>query len=272
MLERRALAVLVGASLLGPLAQAADTQGALDLHLGASVMRFDFREYADSGEQLVRELGVLPGVVGGVGQTIGRWRWSAELSYYAGSVQYEGQTQLGATFDTRTDAALTTIRARALRMLDPEGRFAAGLGMGYRQWQRQIRGRGKVGGLNERFVAGDVSADARLSVLRSDTTTVDIDLLAAWPLRPQVKIDFGGLFDTRTLLLGQRLAGRVSMPASWATGPGSRLTVEPGFEAWGFGRSSTEPIYREGVPAGAVYQPQGKGYNLDVKVVWVQSF
>lgn len=265
----------MSASLTGPLAQAADSAdapGALDLHLGASVLRFDFRELADSGEQLVREQGVLPGVVGGVGQTIGRWRWSAELSHYAGSVQYDGQTQSGATFETKTDTTLTKLRARILRLVDPEGRFAVGLGAGYRQWQRQIRGRGRVSGLDERFVAGDVSAEARLSVHRSAATTVDVDLQAAWPLQPQVKIDFGGIFDTRTLRLGPRLAGRVSVPASWATGPGSRLMVEPGFEAWGFGRSSTELLYRHGVPAGVVYQPQGKGYNLDVKVVWVQSF
>ena len=275
MCERRALAVLVGASLLGPLAQAADTAdtpGALDLHLGASVLRFDFRELADSGEQLVREQGVLPGVVGGAGQTIGRWRWSAELSHYAGSVQYDGQTQSGATFDTKTDTMLTKMRARVLRLLDPEGRFAVGLGVGYRQWQRQIRGRGRVSGLEERFMAGDVSAEARLSVLRSEATAVDVDLQAAWPLQPQVKIDFGGMFDPRTLMLGPRLAGRVSVPASWATGPDSRLIIEPGLEAWGFGRSSTELLYRHGVPAGVVYQPQGKGYNLDVKVLWVQSF
>ena len=93
-----------------------------------------------------------------------------------------------------------------------------------------------------------------------------------WPIRPQVKIDFGGLYDTQALMLGPRLATRVAVPASWAVGPRSRIVVEPGFEAWGFGRSSTEPLYRHGVPAGVVYQPQGKGYNLDVKVVWVQSF
>jgi len=278
MLGRRTLVLLVGASLLGPLAQAADTvdaadaQRALDLHLGASVLRFDFRELADSGEQLVRERGVLPGVLGGVGQTLGRWRWSAELSYYAGSVQYDGRTQSGANFETRTDTTLAKIRARALRLLDAEGRFAAGFGLGYRQWQRQIRGRGSVSGLDERFAAGDVSAEARLSVLRSEAATLDVDLQAAWPLRPQVKVDFGGLFDTRTLLLGPRLAGRVSVPASWPTGPGSRLIVEPGFEAWGFGRSSTETLYRDGVPVGVVYQPQGKGYNLDLKLLWVQTF
>jgi len=250
----------------------ADKQGVLDLHLGVSVLRFDFREIADSGEQLVRERGVLPGVVGGAGQTVGRWRWSAELSYYDGSVQYDGQTQSGTSFETRTDTRLAKIRGRALRLLDQEGRFAAGVGLGYRQWQRQIRGRGSVSGLDERFAAGDVSAEVRLSVLRSEASTVDVDLQAAWPLRPQVKVDFGGMFDTRTLLLGPRLAGRVSVPASWATGPGSRLIVEPGFEAWGFGRSSTETLYRNGVPAGVVYQPQGKGYNVDLKLLWVQSF
>jgi hypothetical protein len=64
----------------------------------------------------------------------------------------------------------------------------------------------------------------------------------------------------------------VSVPASWTVGPRSRIVVEPGFEAWGFGRSSTETLYRDGVAAGVVYQPQGKGYNFDLCVTWVQSF
>ena len=265
------LSLLIVASLLCSTAQAAEAPGGLDLYLGASLMRFDFREYADTGEQLVRELGVLPGVIGGVGQAIGRWRWSAELSYYSGAVDYDGQTQSGATFTSTSDAVVAGIRARALHLLDAEGRFAAGLGLGYGQWQRQIRGRANVSGLDERFVAGDVSFDARLSVLRSEAATVDVDLRFAWPIRPQVKIDFSGLYDTRTLMLGPRLATRVSAPVSWAAGPLSRFVVEPSFEAWGFGRSATETLYRDGVPAGVVYQPQGKGYNLELRLVWVQS-
>jgi hypothetical protein len=109
-------------------------------------------------------------------------------------------------------------------------------------------------------------------VLRGEGANVDIDLQLAWPIRPQVKVDFGGLYDTRTLMLGPRLATRVAVPVSWTTGPQSRLVVEPGFEAWSFGRSATETLYRAGVPAGVVYQPQAKGYDLDLKVVWVQSF
>lgn len=251
---------------------AVEAEASLDLYLGASLMRFEFREYAGSGERLVRELGVLPGVVGGVGHTTGRWRWSAEVAYYTGAVDYDGQTQSGATFTTATDASVARVRARALRWFDPEGRFAIGFGAGYRQWQRHIRGLGNVRGLDERFAAGDVSVDGRLSLLRSEGVTVDVDLQFAWPIRPQVKIGFGGLYDTRTLMLGPRLATRVSVPVSWAVAPGARVVVEPGFEAWGFGRSATEMLYRDGVPAGVVYQPQGQGYGLDLKVVWVQSF
>jgi len=268
----RALVLLVSTGLLWSAAQASEAPVGLDLHLGASLLRFDFRESADTGEQLVRELGVLPGVVGGVGQTVGRWRWSAELTYHSGAVDYDGQTQSGANFTTTTDATVAQFRARALRLLDPEGRFAAGLGFGYQQWQRHIRGRSNVSGLDERFAAGEISVDARLSVLRSEAATVDVDLQFAWPIRSQVKIDFGGLYDTQTLMLGPRLATRVSVPASWTVGPRSRIVVEPGFEAWGFGRSSTETLYRDGVPAGVVYQPQGKGYNFDLSLSWVQSF
>jgi hypothetical protein len=268
----RGVVLLAGASLLWSAAQAGDAPGGLDLHIGTSLLRFDFRELADTGEELVRELGVLPGLVAGVAQTIGRWRWSAEVSYYAGAVGYDGQTQSGATFSTTTDATVAGIRARALHAVDPAGRFAAGVGFGYRQWRRDIRGRADVSGLEERFAAGEVSVDARLSVLRSPAATVDIDLRFAWPIRPRLKIDFGGLYDARTLELGPRPATRVSVPASWAVGPGSRIVVEPGFEAWGFGRSDTETLYRGGVPVGEVYQPRGKGYGLDLKLVWVQSF
>ena len=224
MPERRVLGVIVCAGLLGPLAQASDTPGALELHAGASVMRVDFREVADSGQRLVREQGVLPGVVGGVGQSRGRWQWSAEVSYYSGVVDYDGQTQSGASFETKSDASVAKIRARALHMLDPEGRFWVGLGLGYRQWQRHIRGRGQVSGLDERFTAADVSAEARLSLLRSQEVRADVDLRLAWPLRPQVRIDFGGLYDTQTLQLGERLSARVAMPVSFAAGPRSRIS------------------------------------------------
>jgi len=271
MLGAASLVLLVCASLLCAPARAAETPGGLDLYGGASVLRFDLREYADTGAQLVRELGVLPGVVGGVGQAIGRWRWSAELSYHSGAVDYDGQTQSGAAFASTTDAAVARIRARALHMLDPDGRFAAGLGLGYGQWQRQVRGRASVSGLDERFTAGDVSFNTRLSVLRSAAATLDVDLQFGWPIRPEVKIDFGGKYDARTLMLGQRLSTRVSAPVSWAAGPHSRVVVEPCFEAWGFGRSATETLYRDGVPAGTVYQPQGKGYNFEMRLVWVQS-
>ena len=265
------LALLVGAAAW-PAARAADGLDGIDLYIGGSTLRFDFRELAASGAPLVRELGVLPGIVGGVGQSLARWWWSAELSYYSGTVAYDGQTQTSAPFDTTSDAALSKVRIRTLRLLDAEGRFAAGVGLGYRRWQRHIRGRGAVGGLDERFVAGDVSAQARMSLLRGDAATVDVDVQAAWPLRPQVRIDFGGLYDTQTLALGPRLAWRVAMPASWATGPRSRIVIEPGIDVWGFGRSETEVLYRNGVPAGVVYQPQGRGYDLGLKLVWLQSF
>jgi hypothetical protein len=215
---------------------------------------------------------VLPGVVGGAGQTLGRWHWSAELSYYSGALDYDGQTQSGASFETKSDATVAKIRARALHMLDQEGRFWAGLGLGYRQWQRHIRGRGRVGGLDERFTAADVSVETRLSLLRGQEVSADVDVRLAWPLRPQVRVDFGGLYDTQALPLGQRLAARVALPVSFAAGPRSRIVVEPGVDAWGFGRSATEPLYRDGVPAGVIHQPQGKGYDVDVKLLWVQSF
>ncbi len=267
-----ALALLAWAGLLCPAAQATEAADGLELQFGASLLRFDFREVADNGRQLVRELGTLPGFVGRAGQTLGRWQWSAALSYYSGTVDYDGQTQAGAGFTTTSNADVARIQARALHLLDEEGRYAAGLGFGYRRWQRGIRGRGNVSGLDERFEAGDVSVDARVSVLRSPTARVDVDLQLAWPIRPQVKVDFGGLYDTQRLMLGPRLATRVSVPVSWTAGPRSRIVVEPAFEAWGFGRSATETLYRDGAPAGEVYQPQGKGYNVELNLVWAQAF
>jgi hypothetical protein len=268
----RGLRVLVSLALAGTGALDVAAQDRMDLYLGGSLLHLDFREYADTGQQLVRELGFVPGVVAGAARNSGRWEWSAELSHHSGAVDYDGQTQAGASFATTTDITMGRMRARALYRLDEQGRFAVGLGAGYRQWLRQIRGRGNVAGLDERFTSGDVSVDARLSALRSAASTVDVDVQLAWPIRPQVKVDSGRLYGTQTLMLGPRLATRVSLPAALTIGPRSRLVVEPGFTAWSFGRSDSETLHRDGVPAGVVYQPQGKGYDFDLKLLWVQSF
>ena len=250
----------------------AAARDAVDVQIGPALQRFDMRESADTGERLVGERGRLPGLVGGVEQAIGRWRWSAQVSYFDGALDYDGQTQSGATFTSQTDTTLSKILARVLHQLDDAGRLSAGFGIGYGQWQRHIRGRGSVKGLRERYTAAGLSAQARVSLTRSEAAIVDLDLQLVWPLRTQVEIDFSDRYDTRTLRLGQRMAARISLPASWAVGPRSRFVVEPGFEAWGFGRSNTETLYRNSVPVGVVHQPRLDGYGVDLRLTWVQSF
>ena len=268
----RASTIAAAWLLCGVWAHAAAEDGRLELSLGVAAVRMDMREFADSGDTLVRELGTLPGLTLGLSYGAGPWQLLAEWTGYDGTLDYDGQTQSGTTFATRTDTRRWSARLRALRTVDDAARVALGFGLGYGQWQRHIRGHSGVSGLDERYTSGFLSVDARLSLLRAEANSVDLDLRLAQPLRPEVRVDFGGRYDTQALGLGSRLAARVSLPASWTTGPRSRVVVEPGFEAWGFGRSDTETLYRAGVPVGVVYQPQIRGYDLDLKLTWVRSF
>lgn len=272
MRTTRNLALLLSVSVAWSVAHAGPAHDDVWLRLGAFAQHADIREYADTGTRLVRERHVLPGWAVAADQMIGPWRWSAELSYANGALRYDGQTQAGSAFTSKTDTTLLKARARLLHQLDEDGRLAAGLGIGYRHWKRLIRGHGNVRGLNERFTTWELSAQAQASVVRGNTAAVDINLQLAWPIAPHVKTDFGGLYDTQTMLLGQRLATRLSIPVSWTVGPRSRMVVEPSVEAWGLGRSRTDSLMRHGEPVGVAHQPRVRGHDIELSVSWMQSF
>lgn len=239
---------------------------------GPSILHFDHREYADGGARLVRESGALPGLAAGIVATSGPWRLALDAAWHAGAVDYRGQTQAGAPLATVTDTRIAETGLRAMRFVDDDRRYGLGLGIGYRRWYRDIRGVGSVAGLDERYSNWLASLDATAVLARSPQWSVGVDLRLTRTLGSEVAVSFGGRFDDQRLGLGEQWGWRLAVPALLRTGRSSGIRIEPWYEYWGFDRSDTEPLLRDGRPVGTVYQPDGKGRNYGLRVLWAQGF
>jgi hypothetical protein len=260
------------ASTHAGVATAQDPPAQWALSVGASALHFEYREYADDGTRLLLESGMLPGVVAVLGRTVGRWQGEVELAVHGGAVDYQGRTQSGAPFATRTDSDIWQARLGVMRRLDDAGAHAVGIGLTRQRWQRGIRGRGGVAGLDERYTAWTASLEARFGVVRAADAWVDLDLRVGRTFDAEVAVDFRDRFDDQTLRLGDQWTARLALPLSFPAGERSRLVVEPGFVRWGFGRSDTEPLRRDGRPVGTVHQPRSEGMNAALRLLWRQSF
>ncbi len=83
-------------------------------------------------------------------------------------------------------------------------------------------------------------------------------------LNPEVEVDFGAVFDSVTLDLGERWG--------WRTGLGWRRYVSPRvaaglelfYESWDPGQSDAEMLSSGGLPAATVFQPRSESRNYGV--------
>jgi len=123
----------------------------MEAGIGVSLLRYDSREYDDDGSLLNRESGWLPALSGFLVMPLSaRWRLRTEGELAYGTVDYQGQTQLGLPFNSSTDTGLYQGRvALGYCTSNCRQQFYAGLG-GYLR-TRDIDSRAGVNGLSERY-------------------------------------------------------------------------------------------------------------------------
>lgn len=265
------VAVLAAAQAVAA-AAAEETPARWTLSLGGSSLRVEHRELDDDGARLLVESGTLPGVLATLRRDAGRWQGTVELGLHRGAIDYDGRTQSGAPFATRTDREAWAVRVGVMRQLDAAGRHALGIGLSQHRWQRRIRGRASVGGLDERTTFWTASVDARFGLVRAAAAAVDLELRVGRSFDAEVAVDAGGRFDRATLAPGDRWHARLSLPVGIPIGARSSLVVEPGLERWRFGRSGTEPLRSDGQTIGVVYLPRSEGTNVDLRLRWQRAF
>jgi hypothetical protein len=75
---------------------------AVEVTVAPYINYFNYQEFDDDGDELLNEIGPLYGLELAVAGSIGRVQSTFELSYLIGEVDYNGRTQTGSAYETKT--------------------------------------------------------------------------------------------------------------------------------------------------------------------------
>jgi hypothetical protein len=256
--------------LLVALSALAEDAGVLpSAWLGASAVGFDYEEFDDQGNSLDREEGGLPGIQAGLRLAAAPWFAEGSLWWTAGTADYSSPRH-----QTTTDEdfkGLEVLIGRRLWVSDRQ-RASLLLGGGYRQWQRNIRSTDTATGLDEtyRWAYGLLGLRGTHEVKHDLRLVAEIQLTRTFD--PDVKVDFGGLFDEMRLALGEETGLRASLALDWRFGHATTLRLSPWYESWEFGRSDDRDLYRNGILVGTVYEPRSETHHAGVTLSLMWRF
>lgn len=233
--------------------------------IGAGLMHFQFEEFDRQDRRLVKEAGWLPGLEGSLGVRKQAVSLAVEAGYYAGDVDYDGQTSSGVPIDSSTDQRIfeASINAACQLPLGLPPRVSVYVGGGYRHWDRDIDSVGAVSGLDESYQWWRAETGVKLQLARG-INAWDLEAGLTRTLNPQVEVDFGAAFDAVTLDLGERWGWRTA--ASWSHQVSRQLAtgLKVFYESWDLGQSGSETLTSNGVAAGSVFQPRSESRNYGV--------
>ena len=242
--------------------------------IGFSATHFGYTEFNDNGAILDRETATLPGISLAL---LGAWDssyWLGEFSYQKATARYTGQTNSGAAFTTGTQEMIVDAAIQAGRWFTPERLpgYALYAGIGYHQWQRDIKSTASVGGLFETYKWWYGFIGAKAALFKQERSEWLLDIRATQPIRPTVAIDFKGAYAASPELdLGEQMGLRIALPWRLNQKDGSTITIEPYFEQWNLGRSANNS-FRSGNLTLTVHEPESETKNTGIRLLWMQAF
>ncbi len=253
-------AAWMGVGLLLPVWAAAAVGGDAP-HRWQAGLAFSFRQFhyeeTVNGAVLDRESGALPGFNADLRYTRGAWFARGRIGYFAGGVDYDGQTQGGVPVLSRTDEAIFDGALVGGHRWSDLGRWSAAAygGFGYRHWERDIRSTPVASGIFETYRWAYALLGTTLGYRFGPRTRVALDAGLTRTIGAQVAADFGGVFDAVTLEPADRFGGRLGLRFAYRWAPGWTVRGGPFVRWWVLGRSPARALTQQGSPVTSVFEP-----------------
>jgi len=241
--------------------------------MAVGLMNFDLREFNRQDDELVQESGWLPGVEATVSAEMDQLTAHLRAAYYAGDIDYDGQTQSGAAIESSSDQKIQDISALAAYRLPftSTPRTSLYAGGGYRHWQRDIQSVGSISGLDETYRWWSAQTGLNLEWRRGANLWV-LDGRLTRTLNPRVEVDFPHTFDSADLDLGERWGWITELAWRHRLSPRLSAGLKAFYESWDLGKSGLETLTVNGAPAGSVFQPRienrNYGFIVDLRHHW----
>lgn len=233
---------------------------ALGWGLSAGAQFENVQEFDSTGKRLLTEQGFLSG-----GTLHANAHWSAAslmltLGHHRGSLDYDGQTQSGSAFSTRTQYQNTKASLIADWTLASSWGLQTGL---EREWRkRQIQGIGMVAGMKEHY-----RSDWAVAGLRWRHEDFDIALQGIWGVGGTQTVSSPNLIDPVNFKSGQLRGwrGEANIPLKKIVG--THVSLRPNFESLTIQRSKNAVWTLDGVPQGSLAQPKTRRWAAGINLV-----
>jgi hypothetical protein len=248
------LAVLVGA-----------VTGLISVEAMASPFRFEVTadtllanytstERRDDGAPFNRENGILTGL--SLGATVLRGPWQLELvgTLGVGTIDYEGETQLGLPLASQTHLEHAQLEVSPVYQIGKTPLFF-GASLQARRIDRRIEATPIAEGLHETLsqVQLGPQVGARWDFRFGLRAVVFAEAL--WAFHSVLDVDFEGMFDNGHLSLPGNYAARGGLAVSYPVFRNLAVAAEASAESFSPARSGTVPLTADGVQVGIYNYP-----------------
>lgn len=222
---------------------------------GGGVRYATVTETDPNGRQLVREDGWLPGLELTARSRWNDWNLGVITETYSGDLDYDGRVQTGAPFSNTTSTTQNRFDLEISHPLNIQTDIVAMLE--WDRWKRDIQGKNGILGLNEfttsnRLLAGMATTFRGISALHIKTQGL---LVFAQPERLHVQFD-NHVYDDAAFSTKSAVGARLSLELQPVAFPHLGIATE--FDWLRIRRSDDAMKYQNGIPAGAINQPEHK--------------
>ncbi len=258
-----ALVTVFGALLSGASPALAKDTSAPQARIGAAIDSFTYRE-EEAGVRLNEEDGALGGMSLSVQRRWNAWSVAAHADLVGGVVDYRGLTNLGTPFDSRTDTLILDTHARAAWCNEADCHWFAALG--YRYWQRDIRGDGAVAGLDEDYRWPYLGVGGGLDWGRGESGTWYTEVFVKRMFGGRIDADFGNQFDSASLEMDAAWGLQLLLRWQSRTNSDYRPYAEVLYRYWDAEASDKETLFSQGAPIGTIFEPASETWELGLRV------
>lgn len=230
----------------------------LDTQISYVISDFTFEEFDQRG-RVNKESGTLSGVQSKVKYQKSSFSVSLAASFMSDVIAHDGVTQSGNEFLSKTNTEVINIDANTSWhvMTLYEYDFYFLLGIGYRDWQRDILSTQRVIGIKETYqwlyYAGGLGV-----VRKFGDQSLSFDLSKRFTDRVNEQVEFKNDLDGLTLSPDSDSAFIASIQWRRALGEHWALHAEAEYVRWDFNQSEADVLTRNELPVGMVFQPANK--------------
>ena len=153
-----------------------------------TLLYFNYQEFDQNNALLNTEEGALPGVKLSYNDVAEKDSLNLNASFYGGSVDYNGKTQLGMPHETETNEQLARL---GISYSQQEPSYYPGLlfvGLHYWYWDRDILTRNGVQGLHEEFTWYETEIGLKYKSQETRQSIYWLEISAMYNFKPKMKL------------------------------------------------------------------------------------